>query len=62
MSYKLVEAKGDLLMLMLAYCGSLVVARVFMVSLTRVLESLKDCTSLVIKMWYVHVLHLYTYI
>jgi hypothetical protein len=48
--------------LILACWRSLVVARVFMVSLARVLESLKDCTSFVIKLWYVHVLHSYTYI
>jgi hypothetical protein len=49
-------------MLIVACWRSLVVARVFMVSLARILEGLKDCTSFVIKMWYVHVLHSYTYI
>jgi hypothetical protein len=35
-----VGAKVDLLMLLIACCGSLVMARVFMVSLDRVLEGL----------------------
>jgi hypothetical protein len=51
-----VESKEDLLVLMLSFCVSLGEARVFMVSLARVLEIFKivpNCD----KLWYVNVLH-----
>ena len=39
-------------MLVLASWRYLVVARVFMISLARVLERLKNCTMFVIKLWH----------
>jgi hypothetical protein len=49
-------------MLMLYCWRDLVEDRVFMVSLARFLDSLKDSTSFVIKLWYVLVFHYYKYI
>ena len=45
-----IEAKEDLLMLVLSSWRYLVVARVFMISLARVFEKLKKCTIFVIKL------------
>ena len=44
-------------MLVLTNWRYLVVARVFMISLARVLERLKNCTIFVKKLWHVHVLN-----
>ena len=44
-------------MLVIASWRYLVVARIFMISLARVLERLKNCTIFVIKLWHVHVLN-----
>jgi hypothetical protein len=48
-----VEAKEDLLLLMACWWLGF-----SCFSLARVLEGLKDCIVFVIKLWYVHVLHM----
>ena len=44
-------------MLVLASWRYLVVARVFMISLARVLDSFKNCTIFVKTLWHEHVLN-----
>ena len=44
-------------MLVLSSWRYLVVARVFMISLERVLERLENCTIFVKTLWHVHVLN-----